>query len=295
MIYTVTLNPCVDCYVYTDKTEYGKTNRAERIAAVPGGKGVNVSVALKRLGIESKALLLCGGRTGQTVTDGLESEGIPYEAVETAADTRINVKLVCGGAVTEINAPGGPVTEDESRRFTALLHNVGKDDVVILSGSCAQGINRGAVLGAIKASGAYFAADTSGAFLKECAAASPDLIKPNYAELCALLGYEPGKDGLEAALAGIPAKAVLLSDGEKGAYLYENGSLCHLPVNGAGFTVKNATGAGDSMIAGYLYGKRTGADPLACAVSAGSATAYCDGIFDKETFDRVLETYEGRI
>ena len=100
---------------------------------------------------------------------------------------------------------------------------------------------------------------------------------------------------IHKALAGIPAKAVLLSDGEKGAYLYENGSLCHLPVNGAGFTVKNATGAGDSMIAGYLYGKRTGADPLACAVSAGSATAYCDGIFDKETFDRVLETYEGRI
>lgn len=56
MIYTVTFNPAIDYVVHTGEMKLGKTNRSEREEIYFGGKGINVSVVLRELGIESKDL-----------------------------------------------------------------------------------------------------------------------------------------------------------------------------------------------------------------------------------------------
>ena len=296
MIYTLTLNPSVDHYVFASSPVRGATNRAERSFWVPGGKGVNVSVALIRLGIGSTAVLLCGGGAGRMLTGGLDREGVKYEIIKTKAETRINTKIADGGVITEINAPGGPVTRAENGRLIKKLGGLCPDDTVVLSGSAAPGTDVFAVLTAIRASGARLIADTSGEALSACVKADPYLIKPNRAELSALTGRAVSDEEIPLVLRKIVSGgvgAVLLSDGERGAYLCDKNGCRHLPVKDVGLTAVNATGAGDSMIAGYIYGEQNGIDPLACAVSAGSATAYSEGIFDKSTFDLVLGLYNG--
>ena len=64
MIYTVTFNPSLDYIVSVDDFQLGLTNRTRSELLLPGGKGVNVSVILKNLGIESTALGFVAGFTG---------------------------------------------------------------------------------------------------------------------------------------------------------------------------------------------------------------------------------------
>ncbi|MBR5942386.1 MAG: 1-phosphofructokinase, partial [Clostridia bacterium] len=64
MIYTVTLNPCVDCIMTFDALEPGALNRAKTQELRFGGKGINVSRVLAELGIPSVALGFTGGFTG---------------------------------------------------------------------------------------------------------------------------------------------------------------------------------------------------------------------------------------
>ena len=101
MIYTCTLNPSVDYIVHVDELRLGELNRAVKTLTFPGGKGINVSRVLKRLGVESTALGFIGGFTGLFIIEQLQSENIACDFVEVPGNTRINVKLK-SGTETEI-------------------------------------------------------------------------------------------------------------------------------------------------------------------------------------------------
>ena len=65
MIYTVTLNPSIDFIVRIDKVEIGEVNRMESDDKFAGGKGINVSRILQRLGVDNTATGFIGGFTGR--------------------------------------------------------------------------------------------------------------------------------------------------------------------------------------------------------------------------------------
>ena len=65
MIYTITFNPALDYTVQVEKFEIGKINRTKSENILAGGKGLNVSIILKRLGIENTALSFIAGFTGK--------------------------------------------------------------------------------------------------------------------------------------------------------------------------------------------------------------------------------------
>ena len=295
MIFTLTLNPCADHYITADGVLFGKTNRAKQSRAVFGGKGANVSLALRNLGVESKAVLFAGGFTGEGLVSHLSNENIAFTAVKTRAETRINTKIITKDGITEINAPGGEIGPDELRAFTDALDEMGADDTAVISGSvppCAFDAV-GAVLGKIGERGARLVADMHGADLKKCLSHRPYLIKPNLEEAAELFG---GKADIESAEVYAKKLAdhseyVILSLGGNGAYMCGGGKTEYLPVKNPGYEVKNTVGAGDSMIAGFLYGEAHGENRLVCAVSAGSATAYSDGICDMETFEKIKKLY----
>ena len=67
MIYTVTFNPSLDYIVSVNGFELGKTNRTDSELLLPGGKGINVSIVLKNLGIDNTALGFMAGFTGEEI------------------------------------------------------------------------------------------------------------------------------------------------------------------------------------------------------------------------------------
>ena len=76
MIYTVTFNPAIDYVVWLDRLEPGTINRVQKELIQFGGKGINVSVVLGRLGVENRALGFLAGFTGQAMEQGLAAEGV---------------------------------------------------------------------------------------------------------------------------------------------------------------------------------------------------------------------------
>jgi len=296
MIYTFTLNPSIDHYVVTDGyIKENNTNRAEKTYTVCGGKGINVSLACNALGIKTVCCGIYGGFTGDKLLSELDKSGIEHRFVKVKADTRINTKLLNNGKVTEINAPAPNLDGEEVKSVISLFDVLKPGDTAVLSGSVpgTDGLLSG-ILDKIKEKNAAFIADTSGKAFEKCIEYKPYLVKPNRAEISSYFGCDIKPEQIPVYAEKLIRKGVkyaLVSDGENGAYLADENEVRYLPVNDVGLTAKNATGAGDSMIAGYLYGIEKGLDALVCAVSAGSAAAYSELLFDKSLFDVVIKSY----
>ena len=294
MIYTITLNPSIDHYVFLNSDLVTcDTNRAKKTADLCGGKGINVSIVCKKLGLKTVCTGFAGGFTGDEILRQLNGYGIDTRFVRIEGTTRINTKIVCGGAVTEINAASPEIKQNETEELLNMISGLSEKDTVVLSGSVPDtpGLLV-SVLDAIKKTGARLTADTSGKALKTCLEYSPFLIKPNRAELAAHFGLDKDiyiPEYAEKLLAY--AKNVIISDGENGAYHLNKNGCRYLPVTDMGYKSRNTTGAGDSMIAGYLYGEQNGIDPFITAVSAGSASAYSEELFDKNIFYTVIKSY----
>ena len=74
MILTVTPNPCVDKTVFIARLEPGGRFRSPKCTHIPGGKGTNVSRAVKALGGDTAALVIVGGHTGRHVVEMIEQQ-----------------------------------------------------------------------------------------------------------------------------------------------------------------------------------------------------------------------------
>ena len=292
MIYTVTLNPSIDHYMTADDVIPYSVNRALSSRTVCGGKGINVSLALNALGVENTALGFCGGFTGQYLLSELRQMNVKHRFFEISGDTRINTKILSKDGVTELNTPGPAADAAAVKRLADTVRSFEKNDTVVLSGSVPPCFDLKALLDEIAFTGARLIVDMAGQALELSLGYGPYLIKPNRQELYHLAGGN--SDDITECVRiteGHGIGHVLVSDGERGAYLFSSGKCRFVPVMDAGMKAVNATGAGDSMIAGFIYGELRGIDPLVCAVCAGSATAYSEGIFDKKTFDAVIASY----
>lgn len=286
MIYTVTSNPSLDYFTY-GKYAIGEVNRAERAYFVPGGKGINISLILQNFGIPSVALGMAGGFTGTELLKMLDYRNITHSFVTVAYPTRVNVKCVTEGCVTEINAPAPDITAKEREAFLRLFDCVKEGDTVVLSGSDPHLIYP-EVLDRVK--GAFVAVDTGGGSLSECIKRRPGLIKPNIYELSELVGAEVTPlNGAEYA--GSIARGgtdVLLTMGEDGALLATSETVKYAKIIKPKKAV-NTVGCGDSALAGYLYARIMGTEPVVTAAAAGSASAYKEGFC---TLSDMLEIME---
>ncbi len=296
MIYTYTLNPSIDHYIYVDRDiEQNGTNRAYKEVCVCGGKGINVSLACKALDIGTVCSGVCGGFTGDELLRQLKEKGINCDFIITDADTRINTKIVNNGSVTEINSKGTPPDKKALNNIISYMSRMTKDDTAVISGSMpydADTVNM--IFKSASNSGARLIVDTSSSALCEALKYKPYMIKPNINELHELFGVDGGVYENMKKVLSYGVSVVIVSCGGKGAYYADKEKSGFIPVKDAGYTVKNTTGAGDSMIAGYLYGEINGIDPYICAVSAGSAKAYCKQELDLNVFRSIVKAYSER-
>lgn len=301
MIYTITLNPSLDYFVTMDHFELGKTNRTTSELMLPGGKGVNVSVMLKHLGVESTALGFTAGFVGKEIICRLEEQGIHNGLIWLKeGNSRINVKLknIEG---TEINGMGPEIPAEELDKLIAFVSNLKSGDYLVLAGSIPSSVPTDiycALMAAVADKGVEVIVDAAGGLLRQALSYHPFLIKPNHHELGELFGVEfTAREQLipyAVELQKLGARNVLVSMAGKGAVLAaEDGRVFELDAPKG--VLKNGVGAGDSMVAGFLSGwLQTGSYETAfkLGVCAGSASAFSENLATGEEVEVLLQQFK---
>ena len=303
MIYTLTFNPAIDYVMRLPVLREGETNRAAATAVQFGGKGVNVSLMLAALGVESTALGFVAGFTGAALAAHLGSRGVKTDFIPLPEGlTRINVKLKTPEGdhpETEINASGPAIPADCLEALYDKLDGLTAGDTLVLAGSIPPSLPRDAyraIMERLGGRGIRFAVDAEGALLTETLPYHPFLVKPNRAELEGIVGRPlPTEEDLRNAatdLQGRGAQNVLVSLGGDGALLLDKDGGFHraaaLPV-----TAVNTVGAGDSAVAGFLAGADNGyAYALQLAMACGGATAASEGLATRESIERMMGEIE---
>lgn len=297
MIYTITFNPALDYIVSVEDFQFGRTNRTASEMLLAGGKGINVSIVLKNLGISSTALGFIAGFTGKEIASRVEKAGIRTEFIELAEGcSRINLKLknVDG---TEINGKGPDIDRESLEKLLGRLELLKQDDVLVLAGSIPASLPDSIyqeILARLAGRGVITVVDAAGQLLLNVLEWKPFLVKPNQQELEELFDVK-----LTTVDEIIPyakkvqekgARNVLVSMGGKGALLVaENGQTYYREAPKG--KVKNSVGAGDSMVAGFLAGWLTEKDyekAFCMGLAAGSASAFSENLAEKEEVEKLL-------
>ncbi len=304
MIYTLTLNPAIDYRMNLGHLTPDATNVAESATVSFGGKGINVSLVLRELGVDSIALGFVAGFTGHALEAHLRGMGLTTDFIHLSDGmTRINVKLWSEGEETEINAPGPRVPTASMNALMGQLTRLETGDTLVMAGRIPSGLPTdiyASFAESVTKCGVRVVIDTTRDALRATLPCRPFLIKPNLCELEDVVrrtlrhpdgspDWGPMAQAAEE-LHTAGAQNVLVTLGKYGAYLLDADGQSHRQSAPAG-EIKGTVGAGDSTIAGFLAGIDRGwdtAQALRLAVAAGSATAMSEGLATQVAVDHLL-------
>lgn len=298
MIYTLTLNPSLDYTIVLDNFHIGKVNRTAEENLYPGGKGINVSIVLKRLGVESVALGFLAGFTGDEIERLAKGAGCSTDFIRLKDGySRINVKIRMGKE-SEINARGPEITGEDMDALFGRLDGLAPEDLLVLAGSIPAGLPSDSyerILRRLKEKKVKAVVDAEKDLLVNALKYRPFLIKPNRDELGAIFGVKlkSGDEIIHYAkrLQKMGAENVLVSMAGDGAILAASDGriLRALPPSGK---VVNSVGSGDSMVAGFLAGYLHTGDfenALKVGICAGSATAFSEWLAPPDRIEKLLK------
>ena len=302
MIYTITFNPSLVYYVYLDQelTE-GNILKAKNTSIRAGGKGVNISIVLSQMGIQSKAILFLGGGIGELIDREISArQGIEVIPIRISEENRINVKIK-NQTETAINALGPCVSAGQQDALLATLNELTKEDYVLISGSFCQGVTAELVekIGEqVLKAGARLITDIPNQKSANYRKIKPYLIKPNLEELAMIFQNDVNEDNYpdyagELIKAGV--ENVLVSLGRDGAYFANRHKRYQL--FGPAVEVINTVGCGDSMLActvASLARHEELTEALKYGEAAGRAKAKTRGLPSAEDVKQLYEKIEIR-
>ncbi len=301
MIYTITFNPALDYIISVENFRMGLTNRTDKETLLPGGKGINVSMVLKNLGLESTALGFIAGFTGEEIRRRVEKTGCRTEFITIPEGfSRINIKLKNVDGM-EINGKGPDIDAESLNRLLCRLDTLKEGDVLVLAGSIPDSIPDSIyqdICKRLSDKNIIIVVDATKDLLMNVLPLHPFLIKPNNHELGDIFGVK-----LHTAEEVIPyarklqekgARNVLVSMAGEGAVLAaENGEVYKRPAPTG--RLVNAVGAGDSMVAGFLTGwlkTKDYGEAFKMGVATGSASAFSELLATKEEVETLLMQME---
>ena len=284
MIYTLTLNPAVDRELAVEEIVFDTVLRASEWRVDCGGKGFNVARMLQSLGTSSVALGFAAGKSGELLDDTLQSLGIETDFVWVGGETRTNVSIVSTDHAhhVKVNEPGPTVSETDLAKLVQKVRGLARpDDGWVLAGSLPPGAPPtfyAEIITILQSAGARVFLDTSDEALRQSCPVKPFLVKPNAAEAQELTGL-PINTPAEIAAVGAAIQAmgpvnVIISLGKQGALLV-NGQKAWLAASPE-IVEHNPIGAGDSMVAGLVWGLSQGhsmPEALCRGIACGAATA----------------------
>ena len=303
MIYTITFNPALDYITQVENFKIGEINRTKTETILPGGKGLNVSIVLKNLGIENTALGFVAGFTGEELIHQMESQGVQTDFVKVEKGiTRINIKISSMNEnkveETALNGMGPQITKGDIDVLFEKIQKMSTKDIVILSGSIPKNIDNDIyerICKQLNEKGITFIVDSTQELLMNVLKYQPFLIKPNKEELEETLNCKIStkEDIVNAAkeLKKMGAQNVLVSLGNEGALLLTEEDKTYYSKAPRGQVV-NTVGSGDSTVAGFLAGYYQTQDyeyALKVGVAAGSASAFSIRLATKRDVDLLLK------
>lgn len=297
MIYTVTFNPSLDYIVSIRNFEEGSVNRASDEMILPGGKGINVSIVLNNLGMESHLLGFIAGFTGKEIERMVSDDGCISEFIKVDNGfSRINVKMR-SEKESEINGIGPAISNSEMTQLLDKLDKLKEGDVLVLAGSIPTSIPDTIYYDIMKMLSdrkIMIVVDATKDLLLNVLPLHPFLIKPNKQELAEMMNLENlskediVKNAFELQKRG--ARNVLVSMAGEGAILVtEDGNVYSSAAHKG--NVVNSVGAGDSMVAGFIYGYLKNKDykeAFETGLCAGSASAFSENLATKEQVEELL-------
>lgn len=297
MIYTVTFNPSLDYIVSVRNFEEGSVNRVSDEMILPGGKGINVSIVLNNLGMESHLLGFIAGFTGKEIERMVSDDGCISEFIKVDNGlSRINVKMR-SEKESEINGIGPVISNSEMTQLLDKLDKLKEGDVLVLAGSIPASIPDTIYYDIMKMLSdrkIMIVVDATKDLLLNVLPLHPFLIKPNKQELAEMMNLENlskediVKNAFELQKRG--ARNVLVSMAGEGAILVtEDGDVYSSAAHKG--NVVNSVGAGDSMVAGFIYGylkNKDYKDAFETGLCAGSASAFSENLATKEQVEELL-------
>lgn len=283
MIYTITLNSALDYIIKLKELVPNEINTSESEYILPGGKGINVSIILKRLNVESVTLGFISGFTGKEIQKLVEKEKIQTDFINLEeGHSRINVKILEDEKETAINSKGPLVDNKSIEKLYQKLSNLKENDILVLSGSIPKGIKEDIyeeICEKIKDKNVKIVVDSTKKLLLNTLKYRPFLIKPNHHELGEIFNVQilNQDQAIEYAkkLQQKGAQNVLVSMGEKGSILLDENGKSYKKAAISNKNVINTVGAGDSMVAGFLAGYlnyKNHEDALKLGIASASAT-----------------------
>ena len=308
MIITVTLNAALDKTLEVPNFTPGRRHRTVDQTTMPGGKGVNIARAIKRLGQPVIATGLSGGATGTRIVDGLTDESILNDFVRIDEESRTNTAVLdpTTRVHTEINERGPLVSNQELELFRDKLLYLSKGaSICVFAGSLPRGLEADVYAGLIrevKRLGVTTIVDTDGEPLRLAVRAEPHLVSPNELEAEELVGHEFNDPGdraravSEIARLGASEAIMTVSDGCYAQVLSGGvGELYRMRVEEQ--DARSTLGSGDAFLAGYVAARYAGRDPVDClrfgvACGAESTQHFGAGILDPGRVEKLLSVVD---
>lgn len=286
-IITITFNPTIDKSTTIEALKPERKLHCTAPTFEPGGGGINVARAIKKLGGEAIAIYPAGGYSGKFLNELMRAEGVPVLPVDIQTHTRENL-IVFDKSTSLQYRFGMPGSEIRQEEWQQVLNLVEQSDAeyIIASGSLPPGVPVdifARIAGIAKSKNAKLIIDTSGEALKKAVDVGVFLIKPNLGELSSLVGEEEVNHEMVETIAKDIIKrkccqAVIVSLGAAGAILITESEVYHIvpPVVKRLSTV----GAGDSMTAGIVLSLARGKtlkEALQYGVASGTAATLNPG------------------
>ena len=298
MINTITLNHSLDYIVKVDDFKVGHVNRTSKEDIYPGGKGINVSIVLKNLGVKNRALGFTAGFTGEEIEKLVANHGVDNEFIRLEKGmSRINVKLK-SKEESEINGMGPDISKNDIEKLYEKLEALKAGDFVVLAGSIPNTLPDDiyeTIMKDFKDKEINFVVDATKDLLLNVLKYKPFLIKPNHHELGEMFNVKlNSKDEIityAKKLQEIGARNVIISMAGDGAILIEENGEITISDTPKG-TLVNSVGAGDSMVGGFLAGiaeNKNIKEAFKIGVATGSASAFSEGLATRDKVEELLK------
>ena len=299
MITTVCMNPSFDKTASVEHLKTGEVNRLKNVRVDVGGKGINVAIVLKRLGVDVGCVGCLGETDEAPFAHMIAREGVVFDYLSVPGEVRTNLKLVDeqSKAITEFNEPGLELDEPRLSAFLQLLRQKAESsEFVVLSGRLPLGCPDTTYQRCMLAvHGKKCVLDSAGDSLLHGVKERPFLVKPNLPEMEGIMKKElrtlRGIRDAALFLIEYGAQNVIISMGKYGA-MYTNGNET-LFSPALMVEARSTVGAGDAMIGGVLMGLSRGeplSDSFRYGVAAGAASVMTDGtqLLRKNDFEALL-------
>lgn len=303
MILTVTMNPCIDKYMYTDKLAKGETNRVINDGMKIAGKGINVARVIKTMMREVFCTGINYDKNGALLTGSLQEAKIGEDFATAEGLLRTNLKIRDGeGYMTEVNESGFSVKESVVKEVTdKIIKYADQSEIVMLCGSLPPKVPvsfYGMIINELKIIQKECVLDSDGKALFRGIKSGPAIIKPNLTEFETLCETKMTNINDIVYHAKVIAnsygvKAVIVSLGENGAVITD-GCRAFFSKQPENIKIVSTTGAGDALLAGATveYTRKKSIEEMLRTGMAAANVAVTKGLDEKFSYKQMKDVFE---